>query len=1042
MAHASLKMILKLRDLNVLPTYFSTPLIEQALNRPCINCIKSKLKRHPYPTSTRITTRPLQLVHCDLAGPMRSPTFSGQRYFLILVDEFTDMYWAFPLKRKSDTETTLNHWIARAESESGQKLGTFRSDNGGEFTSSTIQSYFLERGIRHETSIPKHSSQNGKAERAIAYLTSLITSVLVDSGLSQRYWGEALNFALRVLERLPAAPLSPSHPKQRLHAWTGTPQPITQLHLFGSRAFIHNEGYYKFDPRGIECIYLGPGEEMFGKKAYRLQQVSDGKILFGRSVVFVDEKSPLPWKSKTVEKEKRSWEKEGMEVEGGVVFGNEDSGKGDEPLSECGEEVEEGEEPASGGENPSSPSELEDLPSEALPPPEELPPPPPPPPIPDDPPVLPPPIPVGPPHPPAVSGGDWIRGRTRNETRRNGNQPPPRSPSPPRGRVPASKRWTWVPEASSAIHPRQYDHSLPFTESKPPNPTSPQRPSRPKRTPTTFYYEHCAFRTINIGDRPFPKLPRTWEEAMNGPYREEWIISKDEELRSFERLKAWAAITLRKVPEGKKLVSGRWVFALKRDLLDPKTIRFKCRWVARGFELRPGLDYFETYAPVCDATTRRLFFAIGAARGEEFRQGDVSTAFITAQLEEPVYMKPPPGFNTDEYGEPIVLEVHGAIYGLPQSPRAFHKSFSANLEKMELVASFADCCLYTGWRDGRRVAMIIYVDDFVIKAPTKPIADAVFQGVEKIYDIKDLGNLDPGRMLAVDVKRDRTTNTMEYSQQPYSFEILDKFNHFLIPNKNRSTPMDEDLQLSAEDGPKDEVERAEMEDFPVREILGCLWFLANNSRFDISFALSQCSRFQSNPGPKHKSAILDILYYLRGTTDWGLVLGGRQPGNGLEVFTDSDWNGDHATSRSTMGIMIFWEGSLIYWSSKKIASSSKSVLEAEFIAFSRGATQIEWILQLLESLGLDTSTAVPAWCDNQGAVAVIKKGSHGKLTRHIRTSIRIGFDLYINGVIEPKWIPTNDNPSDILTKALGKVKFERFREMGGLVKLEGKEVQG
>lgn len=137
-----------------------------------------------------------------------------------------------------------------------------------------------------------------------------------------------------------------------------------------------------------------------------------------------------------------------------------------------------------------------------------------------------------------------------------------------------------------------------------------------------------------------------------------------------------------------------------------------------------------------------------------------------------------------------------------------------------------------------------------------------------------------------------------------------------------------------------------------------------------------------------------------------------------------------------MGIMVFWEGSLIYWSSKKIASASKSVLEAEFIAFSRGATQIEWILQLLDTLGLDTSNAVPAWCDNQGAVAVIKKGSHGKLTRHIRTSIRIGFDLYINGVIEPKWIPTNDNPSDILTKALGKLKFERFREMGGLVQMK------
>lgn len=985
------------------------------------------MTRSPYPTSSRVTTRPLELVHSDLAGPMRHLTHGKFQYFIILVDEYTDMYWAIPLRHKSDAQTAIRQWVARVENESGHKLGTFRSDNGGEYTSNNLVTYLKDRGVRHETSIAKHSPQNGKAERSIQYLVRTITSLLVDAGLSQRYWGEALNYALRIIERLPASAASPSHPKQRLASWTKRPIPPDNLHLFGCEAYLHNHDRYKFDKAGIKCRYLGPGEEMFGKKAHRLEQVVDGKIVFGRSVVFLD-RGPKAWKSKTVEEKRGVREDEDDEREEGMEFIVEEDDSADgvareaAPLSE-----------AAGGSQDDR-TEVEEEPND------------------DDR------LEAG---VPSVDEGEEVVGvhpqvddddRHLQEIpqiaqptvplRRTTRIPQLRKPTPPTVKRPLKDRWfneSYTTRILNVRHRRPpAEAPLPFSIKPPPIPNS----SSPPPAPVRYQYEH-ALQTIHIGVRPFPKLPTSWKEAMAGPYKEEWMEATREEFASFDRLKAWAAITLQKMPKGKSIVSGRWVFALKKDPKDERTIRFKARFVARGYELRPGLDYFETFAPVCDATTRRLFFAIGASEGAYFRQGDVSTAFLTARLPEPVYMKPPPGFEIDPDGEPIVLEVHGAIYGLPQSPRAFNKAISAAFEKMELVASFADCCLYTGKRNGRQVALIIYVDDFVLQAPTKEIADELFEDIEEAYEIKDLGSLDPGRMLAVDVVRDKTTKTMTYSQVPYAKEILAKFDYLLEPYKTRSTVMVENLQLSVDDCPTTDAERAAMADFPHREILGSLQFLANNTRFDMSFAVGQCSRFQSNPGPTHKAAILDILYYLRGATNWGCVLGGRRPGEGLTLMTDSDWNGDVATSASTMGVMIFYDGSPIYWSSKKISSTQKSVLEAEFIAFAKGATQVEWILQVLADLGFQNIAAVPALCDNQGAIAVIKKGVHGSATRHIRTSIRIGFDLYTNGVIDPQWVPTNDNPADILTKALGTVKFRRFRKMGGLVEIdEGGKLEG
>lgn len=73
-----------------------------------------------------------------------------------------------------DAQTVIWQWAARVESESGHKLGPFRSEKWGEYTSNSLATYLQGRGVRRETFIAKHSPQNGKAERSIQLLVRTI----------------------------------------------------------------------------------------------------------------------------------------------------------------------------------------------------------------------------------------------------------------------------------------------------------------------------------------------------------------------------------------------------------------------------------------------------------------------------------------------------------------------------------------------------------------------------------------------------------------------------------------------------------------------------------------------------------------------------------------------------------------------------------------------------------------------------------------------------------------------------------------------------
>jgi len=97
----------------------------------------------------------LNVVHYDICGPIEFPTYSGNRYFITFVDEYSRMIWFYLIKAKSDALKVFQKFKVLAERQSGMKLKIRRTDGGGGYTSRDFESYCTSQGIIHEVTTQK-----------------------------------------------------------------------------------------------------------------------------------------------------------------------------------------------------------------------------------------------------------------------------------------------------------------------------------------------------------------------------------------------------------------------------------------------------------------------------------------------------------------------------------------------------------------------------------------------------------------------------------------------------------------------------------------------------------------------------------------------------------------------------------------------------------------------------------------------------------------------------------------------------------------------
>ncbi|CAI7932266.1 unnamed protein product [Closterium sp. NIES-54] len=135
-------------------------------------------------------------------------------------------------------------------------------------------------------------------------------------------------------------------------------------------------------------------------------------------------------------------------------------------------------------------------------------------------------------------------------------------------------------------------------------------------------------------DAPDIPTPRSYAEAITGPYSSQQKVAMDAEMASW---KSTGTYVDEVPPPGVNIVDGMWVFRVKRPPGSPPA--FKARYVARGFSQRQGVDYFQTFSPTPKMTTLRVLLHVAAQRDYELHSLDFSTPFLQGSLHEEIWLR-------------------------------------------------------------------------------------------------------------------------------------------------------------------------------------------------------------------------------------------------------------------------------------------------------------------------------------------------------------------------------------------------------------------
>ncbi|XP_074335810.1 retrovirus-related Pol polyprotein from transposon RE1 isoform X1 [Apium graveolens] len=279
-------------------------------------------------------------------------------------------------------------------------------------------------------------------------------------------------------------------------------------------------------------------------------------------------------------------------------------------------------------------------------------------------------------------------------------------------------------------------------------------------------------------------IPNSVQEALQIP---EWKTATLEEMRALEKNKTWKITTL---PPGKRVVGCKWVFSVKHKA-DGSVERLKARLVAKGFTQSYGIDYQETFAPVAKLNTIRVLISIAVNLDWPLLQLDVKNAFLNGDLEEEVYMKIPPGFES-RFPANKVCKLIKTLYGLRQSGRKWFEKFTNVLGKDGYVQCQADNTLFVKHTANRGLtAIIVYVDDIVITGNNMEEISCLKKLLATKFEIKDLGPLK--YFLGMEVARSR--EGLSISQRKYVLDLLKETG--MTGCKPIDTPMDPNTKLQA-----------------------------------------------------------------------------------------------------------------------------------------------------------------------------------------------------------------------------------------------------
>ncbi|CAI7861182.1 unnamed protein product [Closterium sp. NIES-53] len=259
---------------------------------PCLPCVKGRQRAAPHSSSFPPTEAPLQTLHLDVWGPARVRGQGHERYFLLVVDDYTRYTTVFPLRTKGEVLDVLIPWIRAARLQlrnwfqSDFPVLRLHSDRGGEFSSDLLAAYCAEHGIRQTFTLPASPQQNGVAERRIGLVMEIARTSLIHAAAPHFLWPFAVQYAAHQLNLWPRVSASETSPTL---LWTGQVGDASRFRVWGARAFVRDTTADKLSARAVPCVFLGfvpdaPGWRFYHPTSRRVFASQD--VTFDESVPF------------------------------------------------------------------------------------------------------------------------------------------------------------------------------------------------------------------------------------------------------------------------------------------------------------------------------------------------------------------------------------------------------------------------------------------------------------------------------------------------------------------------------------------------------------------------------------------------------------------------------------------------------------------------------------------------------------------------------------------------------------------------------------
>ena len=336
--------------------------------------------------------------------------------------------------------------------------------------------------------------------------------------------------------------------------------------------------------------------------------------------------------------------------------------------------------------------------------------------------------------------------------------------------------------------------------------------------------------------------------------------------------------------------------------------------------------------------------------------------------------------------------------------------------------SKADPCLFFKWVPNGIVIWIVVVDDCNGTGPEEDLLESKRQFMQ-IFSCDDRGEI------------------KEYIGCKIEYDRKEKFLKILQPVLLQSFKDEFEIEMSdvvATPGVPGKVLRkggtniTPYQQFKYRSGVGKLIHTTKWSRVEALNAIRELARHMGDSKAEHVQAMHRCMAYMLQTPERGLVLRPGMSWDGSRDFefvllgrSDANYAACPDTRRSVSGYSVFVFEAPVENKSNMQNWTTLSACEAELVSATSCAQSMLFQFRLLRSMGCEVQLPMILEVDNQGARDLMNNWSVGGRLRHV--DIRQFFlrDLKEDGLIKVKWIPTEDNSTDLFTKNLFGPLFEK-----------------